>query len=149
MEEADGQSNEDGKAGDLPKVMETVLLVEDEPLVRWLRARVLRQQGYLVLEASNGAEALSIAEEHADNGVHLLLTELMMPQMGGRGLAGRIREIFPESRVIFTSGHGAEPAAKPFDTEPDNSIMQEPFEPEDVARMVREVLDAPQRGPQP
>jgi two-component system cell cycle sensor histidine kinase/response regulator CckA len=140
------QGNADGDPSELPRGLETVLLVEDEEMVRWLTARVLRQQGYQVLEASNGAEALSTAEEHADVGVHLLLTDIKMAQMGGRELAGRIRKMFPETRVIFTSGYGSGTVANSGDIGPGTHFLQKPFEPAAVARKVREVLDTPQRG---
>ena len=80
---------------------ETVLLVEDEPLVRQVAARVLRQQGYSVLEASYGHEALGMAKERQGEQIHLLLTNIVMPLMGGKELAQRLRDTHPETSVLY------------------------------------------------
>ena len=84
---------------------ETVLLAEDEPLVRTMIASMLQGQGYTVLQAANGAKALQLAREHAGEEIHLLLTDVVMPQMGGVELADQFSAIRPETRVLFTSGH--------------------------------------------
>jgi two-component system, cell cycle sensor histidine kinase and response regulator CckA len=84
---------------------ETVLLAEDEPLVRTMIASMLQDQGYAVLQATNGAEGLQLAQEHAGTGIHLLLTDVVMPHMGGVELANQFSAIRPETRVLFTSGH--------------------------------------------
>ena len=84
---------EDAGSDELPGGTETVLLVEDEPSVRGVAACVLRQQGYTVLEATNGEEAVRVASEHGGDRVHLLLTDVVMPKMGGVELAGSFRRI--------------------------------------------------------
>ena len=86
--------------GYLPVGTETVLLVEDEPALRAVASHVLREQGYSVLEAANGVEALSIAREHAGTNIALLLTDVVMPLMGGTELAERLSEIHTETRIL-------------------------------------------------
>jgi hypothetical protein len=78
---------------------ETVLLVEDEPIVLNLIIHVLRQQGYTILEAAHGAEALSKAQLHTDGRIHLVLTDVVMPQMGGKELVERLLTLFPDIKV--------------------------------------------------
>ena len=89
----------------LPVGSETVLLVEDEPLVRAVISQVLREQGYTVLEAANGHEAMSVAQHHSDEEIHLLLTDVVMPLMGGRELTKQLGRLHPEARVLYTSGY--------------------------------------------
>ena len=137
-------AGEVGRPNDLPRGSETVLLVEDEPAVRGLAAKVLRHQGYAVLEASNGEEALRVAREHASQDIHLLLTDLVMPQMGGRELAEHFRVRLADTRVIFTSGYPEGASAIPGAAAPGIPLLPKPFVPESVAVIVREVLDAPQ-----
>ena len=127
---------------DLPVGTETVLAVEDEPSVLEYAARVLRQQGYKVLEAANGEEALSVAREHADEEIHLLLTDIVMPLMGGRELAERIRDEHPETRVLLTSGYTGETTGNRGLLDSDAAFMEKPFTPTMLARKVREVLEA-------
>ena len=80
------------EAGFLPTGTETVLVVEDEPLVRKVVARSLREQGYNVLQAADGLEALEVAQRH-NGAIHLLITDVIMPQMGGKDLADRLRQV--------------------------------------------------------
>jgi PAS domain S-box-containing protein len=119
----------------------TVLLVEDEPGVRHLARDVLSRYGYRVIEAADGGEALRLAEGHAGT-IDLLLTDVVMPGMSGAELAQRFRELRPGVRVLYASGyadeavvsHGARHDGVPF--------LQKPFEPDDLVRRVREVLDS-------
>ena len=83
---------------------ETVLLVEDEPSIRQLMRRMLESHGYTLLEARNGDEALSLAEEYTTP-IHLLLTDVVMPKMDGFQLAIRLTQLYTETRVLFLSGH--------------------------------------------
>ena len=85
------------------KGTETVLLTEDEPLVRNMISTILNDQGYNVLQAINGDEALRVAKEHASEEIHLLLTDVVMPQLNGVELANQIRITRPNTRVIFTN----------------------------------------------
>ncbi|MGB7926350.1 MAG: PAS domain S-box protein [Pyrinomonadaceae bacterium] len=129
-------------AGEMPQGRETVLLVEDEPLVRRLAARVLREQGYTVLEASNGEEALRVAHEHAAGEIHLLLTDVVMPRMSGREVAEHLALIRPRMLVLYTSGYTENSIVHHGVMEDGVAFLQKPFTPDDLARKVREVLDA-------
>jgi PAS domain S-box-containing protein len=120
---------------------ETVLLVEDEPAVRELAALILSGLGYRVLTASNGADGLRVAEacEAGDN--DLLLTDVVMPEMGGKELAERLLARHRHLRVLYTSGYTAEAIARHGVLEPDIAFLQKPYSSDALARKVREVLD--------
>ena len=120
---------------------ETILLVEDEPAVRTLAARVLRSQGYHVLEAADGIEALRIAKEFTGPAIHLLLTDVVMPQMGGRALAQRLRALLPSVKTLFISGYTDEAITHRGEMEPRIYLLQKPFSPATLAQKVREVLN--------
>ena len=92
------------QTADLPRGAETILLVEDELMVRELAAQVLRGQGYTILEASNGQEALRLVKAYTAE-IHLLLTDVVMPRMGGKVLADRMKSIYPNIKTLFTSGY--------------------------------------------
>lgn len=119
---------------------ETVLVVEDEEAVRCLILRILRARGYAVLEAASAAEALRMFIGR-EGKIDLLLTDVVMPDMGGRALADRVRSADPATRVVYMSGytddaivrHGIETATDAF--------LRKPFTPTSLARKVREVLD--------
>ena len=83
---------------------ETVLLVEDEPLVRELAVATLREKGYTVVEAVNGKEGLRMAWEH-DGKIDLVLTDVVMPVMGGKEMADALRTSHPHTKILFTSGY--------------------------------------------
>ena len=125
----------------LPRGTETVLLVEDEPMVRGLASEVLRRCGYTVLVAAQGEEALEIAARHAGV-IHLLLTDVVMPIMGGRALAERCRAVRPDMQVLFMSGYTGDTVA-PRDGATPGAFIQKPFTPLALARKVRELLDGP------
>ena len=129
------------KSDELPRGTETVFLVEDEPMVRSMASQVLREQGYTVLESTNGVEALRVAEERASEELHLLLTDVVMPLMGGIDLAERLRKQHPETRVLFTSGYTYEADVRPDPLESGTDFIQKPFAPATLALKVREVLD--------
>ncbi|MCH8062409.1 MAG: GAF domain-containing protein, partial [Chloroflexi bacterium] len=127
-------------SGYLPVGTERILVVEDEPLVRNVAVHVLREQGYTVIEASNGLEALDVASQHQGGPVDLLLTDMVMPVMGGRKLAERLRDIHPEMKVIFTSGYTEDEAFKEEVLNERTNFMRKPFDPSTLTRKVREVL---------
>jgi len=118
---------------------ETILLVEDEDAVRRLCTRVLSASGYHVLEARNGDEAIELMTRRAGN-LDLLVTDLVMPRMGGRQLAAKLRESLPKLRILFLSGYteGA-PLARELD--PSVGFLQKPFAPPALTSKVRALLD--------
>jgi CheY-like chemotaxis protein len=128
--------------GFLPRGDETILLVEDESLVRSLAARILRDQGYSVLEAVNGDEALQVVQLYGEKPIHLLLTDVVMPQMGGKALADRLRAIHPELRILFASGYSESSVYDLGISEAGVGFLQKPFTPGVLARKVRAVLDS-------
>ena len=123
------------------RVGEVVLLAEDEPAIRTALSRILQANGYRVLAASNGGEALRLADSETGH-IHLLLTDVMMPGIGGKELVCRLLEIRPDLRVIMMSGYTddadlrAELGAAKF------TFLQKPFAAKQVLRAIREVLDA-------
>jgi PAS domain S-box-containing protein len=141
VEAAADQRAQHGESGRLPPGTETVLLVEDEPLVRELAARVLREQGYRVLEAINGDEAVQLAQDGAGETIHLLLTDVVMPQMRGKDLANWLKVAQPEMKVLFVSGYTDETIARDGVLEDGIALLQKPFSPAMLVRKVREVLD--------
>jgi PAS domain S-box-containing protein len=124
-----------------PRGGETVLLVEDDPSVRDLALRLLRQQGYTVLEAANGVEALHVAQEHGGEKIHLLLTDVVMPQMGGKELADQLKIFRPDVKVLYTSGHTDDAIVHHGVLEPGTHFLQKPFSLKTLSHKVREVLD--------
>ena len=120
---------------------ETVLLVDDEPLVRGLASTVPSEQGYTVLEAANGHEALHYAREGAGEKLDLLLTDVVMPLMGGKELAEQLREIHPNVKVLFISGYADDIVGRNGLSEREADFMQKPFEVAALVSKTREVLD--------
>ncbi|HEX8393265.1 MAG TPA: PAS domain S-box protein [Longimicrobium sp.] len=115
----------------------TVLLVEDDPSVRGIALEVLRAEGYRVLAAANGVEALALASGHAEP-IHLLVSDVMMPGMGGPELARRLRLLRPELRVGFLSGYPEEDAGLPRGAA--HGFAQKPISPAELAAWVRSLL---------
>ena len=121
------------------RVTETVLLVEDEAGLRGLVARVLTQRGYRVLEAADGAIALRLAAGHVGD-INLVLTDIDMPNLGGRGMVEELKELSPDLNVLFMSGH---PKAQVF---PEPALanqmpyLQKPFTGETLCDEVRSAL---------
>jgi PAS domain S-box-containing protein len=125
----------------LPRGRETVLLVEDEPSVRDLAHRLLNQQGYKVLEAANGEEALRVVQEHNGEEIHLLLTDVVMPQMGGKELAEKLETLRPDIKVLYTSGYTDDAIVHQGILEHGTYFLQKPFSLQTLSHKVREVLD--------
>ncbi|HKC24375.1 MAG TPA: PAS domain S-box protein, partial [Thermoanaerobaculia bacterium] len=119
---------------------ETVLLVEDDASVRRLAAEVLRASGYTVLEAPLPTAAIAMAES-ASGPIHVLLTDIVMPEMSGPDLADAIQTRHPSIRPIFMSGYSSEAAVNQRLLEAGTAFLEKPFRPADLARKVREVLE--------
>jgi len=120
---------------------ETILLVEDEPSVRTLVRDELRKVGYRVVEAKNGVEACLLATQQAES-LQLLLTDVVMPGMGGRELAQHLSVIKPDLRTLFISGYTDDVGIMAGQEEGTSSFLQKPFTPELLTRAVRSLLDA-------
>jgi len=133
------EQNAGRRSSDAMHGWETVLLVEDEDAVRALAREVLRRHGYIVLEARHGVDALRVAERHPDD-IHLMVTDLVMPHLGGRDLVERLTEVRPKMKVLFMSGY-TDHAVMHRDLTPGTAFLQKPFTPEAFARKVRTVLD--------
>jgi CheY-like chemotaxis protein len=128
-------------AGNLPRGNETILLAEDENSVRELIGTYLQGLGYNVLAASNGAAGIALARSYTER-IHLLLSDFVMPKLGGRELASEMRKVAPGLKVIFLSGYAGH-AVTPKDLEmPDARFIAKPLSLEVLAKAVREVLDA-------
>ncbi len=125
----------------IPGGTETILLVEDEPSVRLLVRTTLESNGYQVLEATNGAEALLIGEQHQGR-IHFLLTDLVMPGISGRVLAEQLVPRRPELKVLFLSGYTDDVVVRHGALDANMAFLQKPFTPDALARKVREVMDA-------
>jgi CheY-like chemotaxis protein len=125
---------------------ETILVVEDEDIVRALACRGLREQGYTVFEARNGTEGLRMFEARP-HGIDLVVTDVVMPEMGGRELAQRLAVLEPGLPVLFTSGYTGDDVIQRGLLEAGAPFQQKPFTPEALAAAVREMLDARARQP--
>ena len=118
---------------------ETILVVDDTVEVRRMTCEALESHGYTVLEAADGHEALEVFEAN-QNGIHLLLTDVVMPRMNGGELAERIRRINPRLRMIFMSGYTHDPCAR--QAAQLTTFLPKPFTSNTLTRTVRELLDA-------
>jgi len=130
---------------ELPKGTETVLVAEDDETIRRMIYEILQYAGYAVLEAGRGEEALRLAGEHAGP-IHLLITDMVMPGMGGRDLARRLAALRPGVRVLYVSGYTDDAIVRHGVLESGLAFLQKPFKPEALLLKVRETLDAPE-GP--
>jgi two-component system, cell cycle sensor histidine kinase and response regulator CckA len=119
---------------------ETILLVEDQNEVRALAAKILRELGYTVLDAESAGRALEIAQNYTSP-IHLLLTDIVMPMMGGFELADRVKPVQPHLKVLFMSGYGDRSEFGEDVLPPKPTRIQKPFTPETLAQQVREILD--------
>jgi signal transduction histidine kinase len=126
--------------GELPRGSETILIVEDEEDVLKLTGAILRRQGYHVLETTSGEEALKVCKEKKEL-FHLLLTDVVMPQMSGRQLAEELKQVCPDFRVLYMSGYTDNAITHHGILERGMNYLQKPFTVDSLARKVREVLD--------
>jgi PAS domain S-box-containing protein len=124
---------------------ETVLLLEDDPVVRAACVRVLERQGYTVLAAGDGVEALAVAAAFPWS-IELLLADVVLPGMGGPEASQRLRASRKDLRVVYMSGFSEEAVTRNGVIEPGTRFLPKPFTPEVLTRVVREVLDIPVRA---
>ena len=144
-EKPEGETAAPEPAGDTVRGAETVLLVEDATRVREVVREILEMNGYAVLEARHGAEALEISARHGSR-IHLMVTDVVMPQMSGRELAQHLAGTRPDMRVLFMSGYTDNAIVRHGVLEAGTAFLSKPFTPDALAAKVREVLDAPRPG---
>lgn len=123
-----------------PRGTETLLLVEDEDAVRALSRFTLQQCGYTVLEASQGEEAIRVARDHPET-IHLLVTDVVMPGIGGRVLADQLLSLHPEMKVLYLSGYTDDAVVRHGILHEEVNFLQKPFSPNALAHQVRAVLE--------
>ena len=125
----------------MPRGAGTILVVEDEQPVRTLVCEMLELSGYSVLAASHGVEALELVERHGGP-VDLVLTDVVMPRMGGRQLADRLATVRPEAKVLFMSGYTDDALGFHGFAVPGAAFVQKPFSADALAHAVRAALEA-------
>jgi len=133
-------------ASDEARGDETVVLVEDEPLVKNLVGEVLRKRGYQVMEFINGREALARTKRYSGL-IHLLVTDVVMPGMSGIELARHLALGHPEMRILFISGYTDDLVGRQGVLQPGRAFLQKPFTPDTLLRKLRELLDTPLSEP--
>jgi two-component system cell cycle sensor histidine kinase/response regulator CckA len=119
---------------------ETILLVEDEPMILDIAVKILERQGYTVMAAATPGEAIRLALEHAGE-IHLLMTDVVMPEMNGRALAKNLLSLYPDIKRLFMSGYTADVIAHHGVLDEGVQFIQKPFSVQTLAVKVREVLD--------
>ena len=129
-----------GAFAQAPNGSETILLVEDEDMVRGLARKILEARGYVVHEARNGREGLAFFESH-QGVIDLLVTDVVMPELGGRELAESAVKLRPGLQVVFMSGHTQDTVLKE-GIRKGAAFLQKPFTPSELAHKVRETLDS-------
>ena len=143
-EAADQGAHAVGGIAETPKGSEVILLVEDEDAVRKLARMILETSGYKVLDARNGQEGLALCETH-EGPIDLLVSDVVMPELGGRELAESALKLRPGLKVLFMSGHTQDVVLKE-GVEKGTAFLQKPFMPVALAQKVRETLDSDVRG---
>jgi two-component system, cell cycle sensor histidine kinase and response regulator CckA len=124
----------------MPNGTETILLVEDEAGVRELVARILVNLGYTVLEALDGEDALRVAQERGDTPIDLLLSDIVLPRLGGKLLAERLSALYPRIKVLFISGYAEGGIVLSGSSMQSAAFLPKPFTASALARKVREML---------
>ena len=130
-----------GTAGPLVRGQETILVVDDEPTILNLTARILARQGYIVLSARGPGEAMRLVDERT-GAIHLLITDMVMPEMNGRDLSRNLLSRYPDLKVLFMSGYTTSIIVHQGVLDQDVNFIQKPFSIDDLAAKVRRVLDA-------
>ncbi len=141
-----GEVSQPATAAKLARGKETILVVEDEQLVRSLARTILERQGYTVLACASGAEALGALADGAGAAVDLLLTDLVMPGMSGRELAEQVVTQRPGVRVLFTSGYSEDAGLYQGALDSQAHFLAKPYSVQQLSSRVREVLDGTARS---
>ena len=118
----------------------SILIVEDEEPLRRLARRILESRGYQVLDAGNGYEAIDVMAKHGSD-VDLVLTDVVMPSMGGRELVERLLPVYPSLLVLFMSGYTEDTMLQHRIAELGITVLEKPFAPDVLVRAVRGALD--------
>jgi CheY-like chemotaxis protein len=127
-------------AEDVSRGHETILLVEDEPAILALGTKMLNRLGYRTLAAASPGEALRLAREHAGE-IHLLVTDVVMPEMNGRDLARNLLSLYPNLKRLFMSGYTANVIAHQGVLDEGVNFMQKPFSFRELSAKVRQALE--------
>jgi len=127
--------------GPLPRGKETLMVVEDDASVRHLARGVLEGQGYKVLSAANGKDALQVARDNRNPPIQLVVTDVVMPMMGGKVMAEWLQATYPGLKILFTSGYTDEAIAKHGVLEPGINFLAKPYTPTTLSLKVRSILD--------
>jgi two-component system cell cycle sensor histidine kinase/response regulator CckA len=126
----------------IPRGTEVLLVVEDDPTVRSLACTVLEGQGYTVLQANNGQEGIRVVGESRGDPIRLVITDVIMPVMGGKAMADRLKMTHPDIQILFTSGYSDDAITQYGALENGVAFMAKPYTPAMLARKVRDMLDA-------
>ena len=129
------------QTGPLPRGTETLLVVEDEPSVKRLACRILKAQGYEVLSASNGQDALRVVREHKGSPICLVVTDVIMPLMNGKVMAEWLKTTYPNLKILFTSGYTDDAIRHNGVLKTGVEFLSKPYTPAILALKVRELLD--------
>ena len=121
---------------------EVVLLVEDEPSLRFLLRKLLVGAGYNVIEAKDGVEAIRVADQHPGS-IHLVISDIIMPRMGGLELWKHLKDRRPPLKVLFASGYADKVPGSQGGTDPEMEFLEKPFAKDQLLRKVRATLDKP------
>jgi CheY-like chemotaxis protein len=142
--EAKGERAPDQAAGPLPRGTETVLVVEDDPLVRELAVGMIRRLNYEVVVATDGPSALAVLD--GDRQIDLMFSDIVMPGgMSGPDLAAQARKRRPDLKVLFTSGYSEHTISRPGKPTLDFPLLAKPYRVSDLANRIREILDSENR----
>ena len=142
LEQTGQASTQDQRPTETQRGTETILLVEDEEMVRELARQALHQVGYKILEAHNGQEALQMGAQ-LNEPIHLLLTDMVMPGgLNGQELSERLLAIHPETKILFMSGYIDDAIAQRGILDSEVAFLQKPFSPMALSLKVREILDS-------
>lgn len=134
----------------MPNGNETILLVEDEELLRSLSTQILNSLGYRVIEAADGRIAYELVKDYPRR-IDLILSDVVLPELKGPEMVSRAREVRDDFKVLYTSGCTETSFGDIFEDRPQEKVadlLAKPFTPEELAKQVRRVLDDPEEGPE-